>query len=96
MPPVVSSKIFNIPFLGGAATVVCAVKYKYGPSTNQETYSLIVQYNADGTTVNFGGGDLSLLVSVNDGFMTVTLEVMPGYTIIDCRCCLIPGVPFAQ
>ena len=75
MPPVKPSKIFNIPFLGGAATVVCAVKFMPGGFESEHTSSVIVQYNADGTTVNFGGGDLSVFISsVNDGFMTIRLS----------------------
>ena len=93
MPPIPITKVFKIPFLGGAATVVCPVKYSI--SGNESTYSLIVQYNADGTTVDFGNGDLGLSVSVNDGVMTVKLTAMVGYTITNCRCCLIPGDPFA-
>lgn len=93
MPQIPITKVFNIPFLGGAATVVCPLKYRL--AGNELTDSLIVQYNADGTTVGFGGGDLGLSVSVNDGVMTVTLTAMVGYTITNCRCCLIPGDPFA-
>ena len=91
--PAVSSKTFNIPFSGGAATVVCLFKYNStdGPSRN----STSVQYNADGTTVTFGDEPTSLRVSVNNGVMTVTFTLAPGYKIIDCRCCLIPGDPFA-
>lgn len=74
MPLVKPSKIFNIPFLGGAATVVCAAKFTSGGTAGEHTSSYIIQYNADGTTVNFGGGDLTLFISsVNDGFMTVEL-----------------------
>lgn len=93
MPPVMPSKVFNIPFLGGAATVVCLIKYSR--SGRESTDSLSVQYNADGTTLGFGGGDLTLGVSVNDDVMTVKITGLRDYTITNCRCCLIPGDPFA-
>ncbi len=91
--PSVSSRTFNIPFSGGAATVVCLFKYitTDGPGQN----STSVQYNADGTTVAFGPEDTILSVSVNNGVMTVTFSLAPGAKITDCRCCLIPGDPFA-
>lgn len=92
MPPV-SSRTFNIPFSGGAATVVCLFKYNTFDGSDQNSTS--VQYNADGTTVAFGPGDTNLSVSVNNGVMTVTFSLAPGYKIADARCCLIPGDPFA-
>ena len=92
------SKTFNIPFSGGAATVVCLYKYTLKSDDTSFMYksNLITQYNADGTTENFGGSaNLSLSVSVNSGVMTVTLNYDLTFRITDCRCCLIPGDPFA-
>ena len=96
MPPV-SGKTFNIPFSGGVATVVCLFKYTTATSTASEDKSTIsAQYNADGTTVTFwGSSGASLSVSVNNGVMTVILRTEPGSIVTDCRCCLIPGDPFA-
>lgn len=91
------SKTFNIPFSGGAATVVCLFKYSLSddPSSAYKGVNS-VQYNADGTTVNFrGSADAALSVSVNNGVMTVALEYARMVQITDCRCCLIPGDPFA-
>lgn len=94
--PSMPEKTFNIPFSGGAATVVCLFKYTAKGDTSSVYNDLIsVQYNADGTTVTFGYGRTSLRVSVNNGVMTVTLSLVPGSEITDCRCCLIPGDPFA-
>lgn len=92
MPPV-RNKIFNIPFSGGAATVVC--RYKATSIASVLNGISSVQYNADGTTVTFESDSSSLGVSVNNGVMTVSLTVDPVLTITDCRCCLIPGDPFA-
>ena len=92
------SKTFNIPFSGGAATVVCLYKYTLKSDDTSFMYksNLITQYNADGTTENIGGAaDLSLSVSVNSGVMTVTLRYDLMFRITDCLCCLIPGDPFA-
>lgn len=98
MPPISASKVFNIPFLGGAATVACLIKYinVSNSATGLESrHCIIVQYNTDGTTTPFfGEGDFSLPVSVSDGIMTVKLSYLRGYNILDCRCCLIPGDPF--
>lgn len=97
MPPI-PKKTFNIPFSGGAATVVCLFKYtsKYDDTPSAYNSSINAQYNADGTTATIGGTTtVSLSVSVNNGVMTVTLEYDRMITIIDCRCCLIPGDPFA-
>lgn len=98
MPPI-PKKTFNIPFSGGAATVVCLLKYtgKSDDDTSSVyTSSTSAQYNADGTTVTFfGSAGAYLSVSVNNGVMTVTLEYDIQIRITDCRCCLIPGVPFA-
>lgn len=89
----ISGKTFNIPFSGGAATAVCLFKYN---STDGEFKSTIsAQYNADGTTVPFWDGATSLHVSVNNGVMTVILRAGIGTKLTDCRCCLIPGDPFA-
>lgn len=96
--PSLPKKTFNIPFSGGAATVVCLLKYtdKNGDTSSMYTSSASAQYNADGTTVTFfGSGGASLSVSVNNGVMTVTLMLESGYRFNDCRCCLIPGDPFA-
>lgn len=92
------SKTFNIPFSGGAATAVCLFKYtsKYDDTPIVYKNNICAQYNADGTIENLGGSaDLSLSVSVNNGVMTVTLEYDIVFRITDCRCCLIPGDPFA-
>ena len=95
MPPI-RNKIFNIPFSGGAATVVCLFKYNsLNDTSSVQEGSISVQYNADGTTVLFGSEYASLEVSVNSGVMTVKLTPTPEYKITDCRCCLIPGDPFA-
>ena len=95
--PQIPSKTFNIPFSGGAATVVCLFKYTAAGDTSSVYKDIIgVQYNADGTTVTFGYGTTSFSVSANNGVMTATLEIGPGSKITDCRCCLIPGDPFAQ
>lgn len=94
MPPI-SEKTFNIPFSGGAATVVCLYIVHGGTASNTHG-STSVQYNVDGTTVSFeGSGDPTLSVSVNNDVMTVTLRLEPGIIITDARCCLIPGDPFA-
>lgn len=97
MPVPVLSKTFNIPFSGGAATVVCLFKYiaTGDPSSAYEGVNS-VQYNADGTTVTFdGSGDATTIVNVNNGVMTVALYYGKQIEITDCRCCLIPGDPFA-
>lgn len=95
MPPI-RNKIFNIPFSGGAATVVCLFKYNSLNSTSSvREGSISVQYNADGTTVLFGTEYASLKASVNNGVMTVDLTPTPEYGITDGRCCLISGDPFA-
>ena len=97
MPPK-PKKTFNIPFSGGAATVVCLYKYtiKYDDTPSVYKSNICAQYNADGTIENLGGSaDLSLSVSVNSGVMTVTLNYGITNPITDCRCCLIPGDPFA-
>ena len=92
--PQIPRKTFNIPFSGGAATVVCLFKHISAGDEYKSTIS--AQYNADGTTVTFGDESISLLsVSVNNGVMTVTLTLSPGTRFTDCRCCLIPGDPFA-
>lgn len=92
------SKTFNIPFSGGAATVVCLFKYTSKYETTPSVYkgSICAQYNADGTIEDIAGSlSLSLSVSVNSGVMTVTVRYDIMNPIIDCRCCLIPGDPFA-
>lgn len=97
MPPL-PKKTFNIPFSGGAATVVCLLKYQgeLGDVSSDYTSSTSAQYNADGTTVTFwGSAGAALSVSVNNGVMTVTLTHDTHIRITDCRCCLIPGDPFA-
>lgn len=97
MPPL-PKKTFNIPFSGGAATVVCLLKYigKLDDASPEYTSSTSAQYNADGTTVTFfGSAGADLSVSVNNGVMTVTLTHDTQIRITDCRCCLIPGDPFA-
>lgn len=96
MPPILS-KTFNIPFSGEAATVVCIYKYTRRSDDTQSVHygSTGVQYNADGTTVAFESDDAFFSVSVNSGIMTVKLTLVPELLISDCRCCLIPGDPFA-
>lgn len=92
------SKTFNIPFSGGAATAVCLFKYtlKYEDTPFVYKNSLCTQYNADGTIEELGGSEnISLSISVNSGVMTVTLRYDIMNPITDCRCCLIPGDPFA-
>ena len=94
--PSIPKKTFNIPFSGGAATVVCLFKYTSLNNTSSvQEESISVQYNADGTTVLFGTEYASLEVSVNNGVMTVILRTDPVSIVTDCRCCLIPGDPFA-
>lgn len=94
MPQALPSKNFNMPFSGGAATVVCLAEYSaFGGTVSK--IGLITQYNSDGTTVDLTAGDLSLSVSASNGVMMVVLSAMKGYTLIDGRCCLIPGDPFA-
>lgn len=92
------SKTFNIPFSGGAATVVCLFKYTNKYETTPSVYkgSICAQYNADGTIEDIVWSlSLSLSVSVNSGVMTVTVRYDIMSPITDCRCCLIPGDPFA-
>lgn len=93
MPPILPTKTFNIPFSGGAATVVCLVKFTIQGDVGKT--GLITQYNSDGTTADYIHGDLNLSISVSNGVMTVTLIAVSGYIIEDSRCCLIPGDPFA-
>ena len=91
-------KTFNIPFSGGAATVVCFFKYtsKYDDTPSVHKSNVDAQYNADGTTETFWTSEnVTLHVSVNNGVMTVILEHSVMIRITDCRCCLIPGDPFA-
>lgn len=93
MPPILPTKTFNIPFSGGAATVVCLVKYTIHGDVGKA--GLITQYNSDGTTTDYTHSDLDLSISVSNGVMTVTLIAAGGYILEDSRCCLIPGDPFA-
>ena len=58
MPPI-PKKTFNIPFSGGAVTVVCLYKSTVVASVVKSIIS--VQYNADGTTVTFGADSTSSL-----------------------------------
>lgn len=94
MPPMLPSKTFNMPFSGGAATIVCLAEYSNFDGEVSKM-GVITQYNSDGTTVDLTYGDMSLSVSVSNGVMTATLTALSGYTLRDCRCCLIPGDPFA-
>lgn len=94
MPPMLPSKTFNMPFSGGAATIVCLVEYS-NPDGEVSKGGVITQYISDGTTVDLTYGDMSLSVSVSNGVMTATLTAISGYNLRDCRCCLIPGDPFA-
>ena len=96
--PALQTKVFNIPFSGGAATVVVLIKYRDTSVGTAEKYAASIRlYSADGTTTDYGStaADISPDFSVSDGIMTVTLMAMRPYTILDCRCCLIPGDPFA-
>lgn len=95
--PALLRKTFNIPFSGGAATVVCLFKYSTGSDTPLVAKGVnSLQYNADGTTVTFdGSGDAAMSVNVNNGVMMVALNYARPIKITDCRCCLIPGDPFA-
>ena len=97
MPPIVSSKVFNIPYPGGTVIVATLIKYVIS-GNNQVMYGdIVTQYSDDGVTVDFPTRNgISKNISVNDGVMTVRLAANePGVIIVDCRCCLIPGDPFA-
>ena len=98
MPPVMPSKVFNIPYPGGTVIVAALIKYSVAGATNEAYDSFVTQYSADGMTVVFSSvNGMSQNISVNDGVMTVRLVPFePGVVIVDCRCCLIPGDPFAQ
>ena len=96
MPPVMSSKVFNIPYPGGTVIVATLIKYVISGDTQLSYDSFVTQYSDDGVTVDFSLSSISRNISVNDGVMTVRLTATaPGVNIIDCRCCLIPGDPFA-
>lgn len=93
MAPILTPKVFNIPFSGGAAMIVVAVKYTLSERAGKSV--CVSQLNADGTTVDWEHGDLSLSIAVSDSIMTVKLFMPAGYVVTDCRCCAIPGDPFA-
>ena len=96
MPPAIGKKVFNIPYPGGAAIVAALINYSRYGVTEEQKAGIVTQYSADGTTVVFPySAGMYQSISVNDGVMTVTLTPDPGNSIIDCRCCLIPGDPFA-
>ena len=97
MPPIMSSKVFNIPYPGGTVIVAALVKYRLEGDIQARYSAIVTQYSDDGVTVDFPTGyGISKNISVNDGIMTVRLTATdPAVFIIDCRCCLIPGDPFA-
>lgn len=95
MPPSIKNKTFKIPFSGGKAVIVIAVKYTLDMVYEQITV-LCTEMSANGTTVRWdSNNDMNMGVTVSDGVMTVTLTWV-GVTVTDCRCCVIPGDPFAQ
>lgn len=96
MPAAVLRKTFNIPYSGGKATVMCLFKYSSSDNPSIVKYSVSSVQCHDGGGTGFGTADkATLMFSVNNGVMTVTLNYTPGIEITDCRCCLIPGDPFA-
>lgn len=91
--PATKNKTFKIPFSGGAAVILTVVKYTLG--MQEQIMGLCTKRSADGTTVHWNSIDsMSLGVTVSAGVMTVTLTWWTG-TVTDCRCCVIPGDPFA-
>ena len=85
---------FQYSFFGRGSLFKYTNKYETTPSVYKG--SICAQYNADGTIEDIVGSlSLSLSVSVNSGVMTVTVRYDIMYPITDCRCCLIPGDPFA-
>lgn len=94
MPPSIKNKTFKIPFSGEEAVIVVVVKYTLDGVQEQITV-LCTQRTANGTTVRWdSNNDMTMGVTVSDGVMTVTLTWV-GVTVVDCRCCVIPGDPFA-
>ena len=101
MPPVQKVTTFKIPFQGGSAIILALVNYTYSSGTDQVHGRLTktIQYNEDGTTKKWDDStDINITLSVSNGVMTVNIAPdigSPGYTLNDCRCCIIPGDPFA-
>ena len=97
MQPALSTKVFNIPYPGGTVIVATLIKYVISGDTPESYASIVTQYSDDGVTVDFSHiYFISNDISVNDGVMTVRLTGNdPATILIDCRCCLIPGDPFA-
>lgn len=93
MPSAPVTKVFNIPFSGGAAMVVCVAKATVYEET--AVYALVTEIRADGTINDLTAGDLQLSISVSGSIITVSLTAIKPYIITDCRCSLIPGDPFA-
>lgn len=96
MPAAVLKKTFNIPYSGGAATIICLFKYSSSANPSTVKYSVSSTQCRDGGGIGFIAADkATLMFSVNNGVMTVTLNYATGIEITDCQCCLIPGDPFA-
>lgn len=92
MPPS-KNKTFKIPFSGGAAVILTVVKYTL--EMREEIKILCAKRSADGTTVLWeSSSEMNIGVTVSAGVMTVTLTWW-GVSVTDCRCCVIPGDPFA-
>ena len=88
------TKTFKIPFQGGAAIIVALVKVNL--LGEDSVLSKVTQYNEDGTTKQWDtSGDITMDISWLDGVMTVNINESPNNIINDCRCCIIPGNPFA-
>lgn len=100
MPPVPKTTTFKIPFQGGPAIIVVLVNYTYTSTTDTRTGRLTktMQYNEDGPTKEWDtSSDVAITLSVSDNIMTVNVSPASaiGYTFNDCRCCIVPGNPFA-
>ena len=97
MPPAMNSKVFNIPYPGVTVIVATLIKYLVTGNTQLSYSSFVAQYSDDGATVVFPSSyGIDNNISVNDGVMTVIVTPNDlGIVIVDCRCCLIPGDPFA-
>lgn len=100
MPPMPKTTTFKIPFYGGSAIIVVLVNYTFASGTKTSTGRLTktIQYNEDGTTKEWdASSDTPITLSVSDNIMTVNVSPASaiGCTFNDCRCCIIPGDPFA-
>lgn len=95
--PASKQKTFKIPFSGGAAMVVVVAKWSLLGEEEKQKKLLAAQINADGTTVGWrqDSEGVNLTISISASAMTVTLNILPGYSVTDCKCCVIPGDPFA-